>query len=127
MPFALEVDQSFVAAILTIIGFSVNDTVVIFDRIREYKGLYPNRPLKELLNDSLNTTLGRTFSTSFTVLLVLLCILFLGGDVIKGFMFALVVGTISGCYSTLFLAVPVVFETMIRGKKKNKKDLGVAK
>lgn len=127
MPFALEVDQSFVAAILTIIGFSVNDTVVIFDRIREYKGLYPNRPLKELLNDSLNTTLGRTFSTSFTVLLVLLCILFLGGDVIRGFMFALVVGTVAGSYSTLFLAVPVVFETMIRGKKKNKKDLGVAK
>ncbi|MDD4711904.1 MAG: protein translocase subunit SecDF [Bacteroidales bacterium] len=110
VPFSLEIDQTFIAAILTIIGYSVNDTVVIFDRVREILGYYPKRNRKHMLNESLNITLARTFSTSLTVFLTLLSIFILGGDTIRGFAFAMLVGTITGVYSTLFIAVPVAYE-----------------
>lgn len=120
MPFSLEIDQAFIAAILTVIGYSINDTVVIFDRVREYMHLYPNRGTKDLLNDSMNSTLGRTFSTTFTVFLVVLVIFMFGGDVIRGFIFALLIGVVTGVYSTLYIAVPTVYEVMIRSKKYKK-------
>ena len=110
VPFSLEIDQTFIAAILTIIGYSVNDTVVIFDRVREMLGLYPKRNKKRLLNEALNITLVRTFSTSLTVFITLLSIFILGGDTIRGFAFAMLVGTMTGVYSTLFIAVPIAYE-----------------
>ena len=85
MPFSLDIDQSFIAAILTIIGYSINDTVVIFDRVRENLTLFPKRDMKEQMNNALNATLSRTFSTSFTVILVLLAMFIFGGEVIRGF------------------------------------------
>jgi len=118
VPFSLEIDQTFIAAILTIIGYSVNDTVVIFDRVREMLGYYPKRNRKRLLNESLNITLVRTFSTSLTVFITLLSIFILGGDTIKGFAFAMLIGTITGVYSTLFIAVPVAYEV-------NKKQMNI--
>ena len=123
-PFSMEMDQSFVAALLTYLGYSVNDTVVIFDRIRENIGLYPKRDRKDIMNDSLNETLSRTFSTSMSVFVVLIAIFFFGGETIRGFVFALLVGTILGVYSTLFIAVPVAHDLML--KKKNKKALSSA-
>ncbi|MDD4922065.1 MAG: protein translocase subunit SecDF [Bacteroidales bacterium] len=110
LPFSLEIDQTFIAAILTIIGYSVNDTVVIFDRVREMLGYYPKRNKKRLLNEALNVTLVRTFSTSLTVFITLLSIFILGGDTIRGFAFAMLIGTLTGIYSTLFIAVPVAYE-----------------
>ncbi len=118
LPFSLEIDQQFIAAILTYVGFSVNDTVVIFDRIREHIGLFPKRDRKEIINDALNETLSRTFSTSMSVLVVLLAIFFFGGETIRGFIFAMLVGTFLGVYSTLFVAVPVAYDVYIRRKKK---------
>lgn len=118
MPFSLDIDQSFIATILTIIGYSINDTVVIFDRVRENLTLYPNRDIKEQMNSSLNTTLSRTFSTSFTVILVLLAMFIFGGEVIRGFMFALLMGSLSGVYSTLFIAAPLAYD--IRKKQQEK-------
>ncbi len=124
MPFSMEIDQSFIAAQLTYVGFSVNDTVVIFDRIRENIQLYPKRNRKEIINEALNDTLSRTFSTSMSVFVVLLSIFLFGGDTIRGFIFALLIGTIMGVYSTLFVAVPVAFDIIeIRKKKKAKKEL----
>lgn len=124
MPFSMELDQSFIAALLTYVGFSVNDTVVIFDRIRENIQLYPKRNRKEIINEALNDTLSRTFSTSMSVFVVLLSIFLFGGDTIRGFIFALLIGTIMGVYSTLFVAVPVAFDIIeIRKKKKAKKEL----
>ncbi len=110
MPFSLEIDQVFIAAILTIIGYSINDTVVIFDRLRENLGLYPKRDLADQVNISLNTTLSRTFSTSLSTLTVLLAILIFGGETIRGFVFALTVGVIEGVFSTLFVAVPMAYD-----------------
>ena len=110
VPFSLEIDQTFIAAILTIIGYSVNDTVVIFDRVREMLGYYPKRNKKRLLNETLNITLVRTFSTSLTVFITLLSIFILGGDTIRGFAFAMLIGTITGVYSTLYIAVPIAYE-----------------
>lgn len=124
MPFSMEIDQSFIAALLTYVGFSVNDTVVIFDRIRENIQLYPKRDRKDIINEALNDTLSRTFSTSMSVFVVLLSIFLFGGDTIRGFIFALLIGTIMGVYSTLFVAVPVAFDIIeIRKKKKAKKEL----
>ncbi|MDR2511524.1 MAG: protein translocase subunit SecDF [Bacteroidales bacterium] len=117
MPFSLDVDQSFIAAILTIIAYSVNDTVVIFDRVRENLTLYPKRSVKEQINNALNVTLSRTFSTSFTVILTLLAMFIFGGEVIRGFMFALLMGTLCGVYSTLFVAAPLAYD--IRKKQKD--------
>jgi SecD/SecF fusion protein len=114
MPFSLEIDQAFIAAILTVVGYSVNDTVVIFDRIREYVGLYPKREQREVLDLALNSTLSRTINTSATVFFVLLVIFIFGGEVIRGFSFALMIGVIVGTYSSIFIATPIVFDTVIR-------------
>ncbi|MDR0830112.1 MAG: protein translocase subunit SecD [Prevotellaceae bacterium] len=121
MPFSLDLDQSFIAAILTIIGYSINDTVVIFDRVRENLGLYPKRSMREQMNNALNATLSRTFSTSFTVMLTLLAMFIFGGEVIRGFMFALLMGTVSGVYSTLFIAVPLAYDIKSEQKGVEKK------
>jgi SecD/SecF fusion protein len=110
LPFSLEVDQTFIAAILTIIGYSVNDTVVVFDRIRENIGYYPKRNKKRILNEALNQTLVRTFSTSLTVFITLLTIFLFGGETIRGFAFAMLLGTVVGVYSTLFIAAPISYE-----------------
>ena len=110
MPFSMEVDQSFIAAILTVIGYSINDTVVIFDRIREYNGLYPKRERSENINLALNATLSRTFSTSMSTFVVLFAIFCFGGASIRGFVFALLLGVIIGTYSSLFIASPIAYE-----------------
>jgi len=117
VPFSLELDQNFIAAILTIIGYSVNDTVVIFDRVRENLALYPKRNKKRVLNQALNQTLLRTYSTSLTVFLTLLILFLFGGDTIRGFAFAMLVGTITGVYSTLFIATPIAYEVQKRQLK----------
>jgi SecD/SecF fusion protein len=110
LPFSLEIDQTTIAAILTIIGYSINDSVIIFDRIREYNYLYPKRHLKDNMNDAINSTLGRTFMTSGTTLLVLLSIFIFGGEIIRGFTFALIIGVIVGTYSSVFISTPVAYE-----------------
>ena len=107
-------DQSFIAAILTVIGYSVNDTVVVFDRIREVKGLYPKRDRALVINDALNSTLTRTLNTSLSTAIVLLCIFILGGDVIRSFTFAMLFGVIVGTASTLFVATPIAYEIQRR-------------
>lgn len=118
MPFSMEMDQAFIAAILTYVGYSVNDTVVIFDRIRENVGLYPKRNREDIMNESLNETLSRTFSTSASVFVVLIAIFIFGGETIRGFIFALLIGTFLGVYSTLFVAVPVAHDLVIKRNKK---------
>ena len=110
MPFSMEIDQSFIAAILTVIGYSINDTVVVFDRVREYKGLYPKRDLKQNMNDALNHTLSRTFSTSMSTLVVLIAIFCFGGETIRGFVFALLIGVVVGTYSSLCVASPLAYD-----------------
>ena len=119
LPFNLEIDQSFIAAILTIIGYSINDKVVIFDRIREFTTLYPKRNLKETINAAVNTTLARTINTSGTTLVTLLAIFLFGGAVIRGFVFALMFGVIIGTLSSIFIATPVAYDLM--NKKEGKK------
>lgn len=119
LPFSMEVDQTFIAAILTIIGYSINDTVVVFDRIRETISLYPKRDRYQVINDALNSTLSRTFNTSLTTLVVVLCIFILGGATIRSFTFAILLGIIIGTYSTLFVATPIAYE--LQKKKINKK------
>ncbi|WP_027137056.1 protein translocase subunit SecDF [Gaetbulibacter saemankumensis] len=118
MPFSMEIDQAFIAAILTVIGYSLNDTVVVFDRIREYFNEHTSWEFKRVVNESLSSTLSRTLNTSLTTLVVLLAIFIFGGDSIRGFMFALIVGVIVGTYSSLFIATPVMFDAV---KKLNKK------
>ena len=110
MPFSMEIDQSFIAAILTVIGYSINDTVVVFDRVREYKGLYPKRALKQNMNDALNHTLSRTFSTSMSTFVVLIAIFCFGGETIRGFVFALLIGVVVGTYSSLCVASPLAYD-----------------
>ncbi|WP_221657425.1 protein translocase subunit SecDF [Bacteroides salyersiae] len=116
VPFSLEIDQTFIGAILTAIGYSINDKVVIFDRVREFFGLYPKRNKRQLFNDSLNTTLARTINTSLSTLIVLLCIFILGGDSIRSFAFAMILGVIIGTLSSLFVASPIAY-TMLSKKK----------
>ena len=116
VPFSLEIDQTFIGAILTAIGYSINDKVVIFDRVREFFGLYPKRDKRQLFNDSLNTTLARTINTSLSTLIVLLCIFILGGDSIRSFAFAMILGVVIGTLSSLFIASPIAYNMM-----KNKK------
>ena len=118
LPFSMEVDQTFIAAILTIIGYSINDTVVVFDRIRETISIYPDRDRYKVINDALNSTLSRTMNTSLTTLVVVLCIFILGGSTIRSFTFAILLGIIIGTYSTLFIATPIAYE--IQKKKINK-------
>ena len=110
MPFSMEIDQAFIAAILTVIGYSINDTVVIFDRVREYTGLYPKRDRKQNINDALNHTLSRTFSTSMSTLVVLIAIFCFGGETIRGFVFALLIGVVVGTYSSLCVATPLAYD-----------------
>ena len=114
MPFSMEVDQTFIAAILTVIGYSINDTVVVFDRIRETIKLYPKRDRYEVINDALNSTLSRTFSTSLSTFIVVFVIFLLGGSTIQSFTFAILLGVIVGTYSTLFVATPIAYEIQHR-------------
>lgn len=124
LPFSLEIDQTFIAAILTIIGYSVNDTVVVFDRIREDIALYPKRDKTSLFNMALNSTLGRTFSTSLSTILVVLAMFIFGGETIRGFLFAMLLGMIIGIYSTLYIATPIAFEFSRRKEAKQEKEKG---
>lgn len=110
MPFSMEIDQSFIAAILTIIGYSINDKVVIFDRIRENRTLYPARELMDNMNNSINQTLSRTFSTSMSTFVVLLAIFIFGGETIRGFVFALMMGVVIGTLSSIFIASPIAYD-----------------
>ena len=110
MPFNLEVNQAFIAAILTIIGYSINDTVVIFDRIREYIGLYPKRDIKSNIDNAICATLSRTINTSGTTLVTLLSIFIFGGETIRGFVFALILGVVIGTYSSVFIATPIAYD-----------------
>jgi SecD/SecF fusion protein len=124
LPFSLEIDQAFIAAILTIIGYSINDTVIVFDRIREYKKLYPKRETKIVLDDAINHTLRRTFSTSLTVMVVLVSIFIFGGETIRGFCFALIIGVGFGTYSSVFVATVLAYDIqMWREKRKLRKAL----
>jgi SecD/SecF fusion protein len=123
MPFSMEMDQTFVAAILTIVGYSINDKVVVFDRVREYMTLYPKRGLRELFNDSMNATLARTINTGLSTILVIIVILFLGGDAVRSFVFAMLIGVVVGTITSLFIAAPVAYKIML---KKNKKEIVAA-
>ena len=114
VPFSLEIDQTFIGAILTVIGYSINDKVVVFDRIRENLGLYRKADLQTMFNKSLNETLARTLNTSFSTLLVLLCIFFLGGDSIRSFSFAMILGVVFGTLSSIFIAAPIAYLTLGR-------------
>ena len=118
MPFSMEIDQAFIAAILTVIGYSINDTVVIFDRVREYNSLYPKREKSVNINDALNNTLSRTFSTSMSTFVVLLAIFAFGGETIQGFVFALLMGVIVGTYSSLFIASPIAYDIQMAQAKR---------
>jgi SecD/SecF fusion protein len=117
MPFDMEIGQSFIAAILTVVGYSLNDTVVIFDRIREFAGIHTKWKYSEVVDKALSSTLGRTINTSLTTLLVMLAIFSFGGDSIKGFMFALIVGVAVGTYSSLFVATPIMYDTSKKEEK----------
>ncbi|MFI3302934.1 MAG: protein translocase subunit SecDF [Rikenellaceae bacterium] len=121
LPFNLEVNQAFIAAILTIIGYSINDTVIIFDRIREYVEIHPKRDLKENINAAINSTMARTMNTSGTTMVTLLAIFFFGGETIRGFVFAMVIGIVVGTYSSIFIATPVAYDSMIKEEKKKLK------
>lgn len=119
LPFSMEINQAFIAAILTIIGYSINDTVIIFDRIRENTFLFPKHSIKKNINTGLNSTLARTINTSGTTLVVLLVIFIFGGEVIRGFIFALLIGVLVGTYSSLFTASPVAYD-LLQGDKQEK-------
>ncbi|MBA3985144.1 MAG: protein translocase subunit SecDF [Flavobacteriales bacterium] len=112
MPFSMEIDQAFIAAILTVIGYSLNDTVVVFDRIREYFNENPTWKMSRVINAAVNSTISRTLNTSFTTLVVLIAIFIFGGESIRGFMFALIVGVVVGTYSSVFIATPIMFDTV---------------
>jgi len=127
LPFSLEIDQAFIAAVLTIIGYSINDTVIVFDRIREYLHLYPKRDEAEIMDNAMNSTLRRTFSTSLTVLIVLVAIFIFGGASIRGFTFALLIGIFVGTYSSVFVATPLVYDTKMRIGKNLRRAAAVAK
>ncbi len=118
MPFSMEIDQSFIAAILTVVGYSINDTVIIYDRLREYINLYPKRDRKDTMNDAINHTLGRTFSTTMTVFVVLMAIFLFGGETIRGFIFALLFGVCIGVYSTVFNASPITYDVYLYKKRR---------
>ena len=126
VPFPLEIDQHFIAALLTVIGFSMNDTVIIFDRIREDRRLYPTTPLAQTINRAINETLSRTIMTSLTVFITILILFIVGGEVTKGFAFAMLIGVITGIYSSVFVAAPILLD-MGSGKKEEKKLAEVTK
>jgi len=121
LPFNMDIDQAFIAAILTVVGYSINDTVVVFDRIREVLGLHKRKSRKENINDALNSTLSRTINTSMSTFVVLLTIFLLGGDAIKGFIFALMIGVIVGTYSSVCIATPIIVDLMKNVKEEDKK------
>ena len=121
MPFNMEVNQAFIAAILTVIGYSLNDTVVVFDRIREFFNEHTSWKFDKVVNASLSSTLSRTLNTSLTTLVVLLAIFIFGGDSIRGFMFALIIGVIVGTYSSLFIATPIMYDS-VKKLEDEKKD-----
>ena len=123
MPFNMEINQDFIAAILTVIGYSINDTVIIFDRIREYLREKKALTLAGLFDDSISSTIGRTFNTSFTTILVILAIFIFGGDNLRGFMFCLLIGIGFGTYSSIFIASATAYD-FLRGKKKEDKVTG---
>jgi|TARA_R110000823_G_scaffold315687_1_gene449798 SecD/SecF fusion protein len=116
MPFSMEIDQAFIAAILTVIGYSLNDTVIVFDRIREYFGEHPSWKMNRIIDVALSSTLSRTLNTSFTTLIVLLSMFFLGAESIRGLLFAIIVGIVVGTYSSLFIATPVMYDSIKRKK-----------
>lgn len=118
MPFSMEIDQAFIAAVLTVVGYSMNDTIVVFDRIREIVGVYPKRNRFRVINEALNSTLSRTFNTTFSTVVVLLCIFILGGSTIRSFTFALLIGTGISAFGTLFLAAPIAYDQIKRERKK---------
>ena len=120
LPFDMEIGQSFIAAILTVLGYSINDTVIVFDRIREFVGIHTSWKFSVVIDKALSTTLGRTINTSLTTLVVLLAIFLFGGDSIKGFMFALIVGIVVGTYSSLYIASPIMYDTVKWLEKKKK-------
>ena len=122
VPFSLEIDQTFIGAILTVIGYSINDKVVVFDRIRENLGLYKKRDFFTIFNNSLNETLARTVNTSLTTLIVLLCIFILGGDSIRSFAFAMILGVVFGTLSSIFVAAPIAYMTLSRRDKGQRGD-----
>jgi SecD/SecF fusion protein len=126
VPFNLEVDQAAIAAVLTIIGYSINDSVIIFDRLREWITLFPKRDLKSNMNGGMNSTLGRTINTSGTTLVTLLAIFIFGGDVIRGFIFALLVGIAVGTYSSIFNATPVAYDFIMMSERRKAKKLKAA-
>ncbi|MBO7594133.1 MAG: protein translocase subunit SecDF [Salinivirgaceae bacterium] len=118
MPFSMSIDQSFIAAILTVVGYSINDTVVVFDRIREYQTIMTKHSLKDLINAAINSTLARTINTSITTLLVLIIIFIFGGEVIRGFIFAMLIGIAVGTYSSIFVATPITYDLLSRKERK---------
>lgn len=124
MPFSMEIDQAFIAAILTVIGYSINDTVIVYDRVREYKILHPKRDNLSLFNAAINSTFGRTINTVMTVMITLVAMFIFGGEVIRGFIFALLIGVGVGTYSSIFVASSIVYDAMEwqakRDAKKNK-------
>ena len=126
LPFTLDVDQTFIAAVLTIIGYSINDSVIIFDRIREYRRLYPKRELYQNINDAINSTLARTVNTSGTTFIVMLAIAIFGGEVIRGFAVALLVGIFVGTYSSVFVGTPIMYDLYQRKARKEAKKLKAA-
>ena len=122
LPFNMEIDQAFIAAILTVVGYSINDTVVVFDRIREYLAKYRGKDRKEVINSALNSTLSRTINTSLSTFIVLLTIfIFDGGGAIRGFVFALMVGVIVGTYSSICIATPSVVD-LVKDKEEDKEN-----
>lgn len=124
LPFNMEVDQAFIAAILTIIGYSINDSVIIFDRIREFNTLYPKRDMSINMNGAMNSTLGRTVNTSGTTIITLVAMFIFGGEIIRGFIFALLVGIVIGTYSSIFNATPIAYDLLkIQQRRKEKKLL----
>ena len=123
LPFSLDVDQTFIAAVLTIIGYAINDTVVIFDRIREYKTLHPKMPFDVNANQALNSTLSRTMNTSLTTLIVMVAIAIFGGEVIRGMAVALCVGIAVGTYASIFIATPIMYDVTMAAERRKAKKL----
>ena len=119
LPFSLEIDQAFIAAILTVIGYSLNDTVVVFDRIREFIDEHSTWEFNKIVNSALNSTLSRTLNTSFTTLVVLMSMFFLGADSLRGLLFALIVGVLVGTYSSVFIAVPTLLVFKFRPQEED--------
>ena len=123
VPFDLQIDQSFIAAVLTIIGYSINDSVIIFDRIREYLKIHPKRSMIENMNEAMNSTLGRTFNTVLTVVLVLFVLFIFGGEFISGFTFVLLVGVAFGSYSSIFISAALAYDIIQYNEKRKAKKI----